>query len=284
MLINQMQLTIYRSLISTDSLKKIVSESYNLNGSIKVSLLSIGDNDHYLVSTKDNKYVLRIYKHNKHWLQKESDYLFEMDWLTFLRNNNLPVSYPIQRKDGRYIDTLIAPEGIRYWALFSLAQGEIKKLNDKRCYKYGEVIAKLHIASNKFKPFYKDTHQIDQNFLINLPIQQISDFFQDARNEYIILLKSLATKLELKIKNFEKVSKHDAWGVIGGDFHIKNFFYNNNNEITLFDFDHCGYGWRAYDLAIFKWSLFVSFNKGGKVKNDFHFLWKSFLAGYETYR
>jgi len=46
------------------------------------------------------------------------------------------------------------------------------------------------------------------------------------------------------------------------------------NEITHFDFDLCGYGWRAYDIAVFRWA------RGSK--NDGR--WERFLAGYKSVR
>lgn len=42
------------------------------------------------------------------------------------------------------------------------------------------------------------------------------------------------------------------------------------DQVTLFDFDHCGYGWRAYDLAPFYHAPDA--------------LQKAFFQGYETLR
>jgi Ser/Thr protein kinase RdoA (MazF antagonist) len=41
-----------------------------------------------------------------------------------------------------------------------------------------------------------------------------------------------------------------SWGVIGGDFHNLSTHFKDG-EPTFFNFDRCGYGWRAYDIAAF---------------------------------
>ena len=42
------------------------------------------------------------------------------------------------------------------------------------------------------------------------------------------------------------------YGFCHGDFHGLNA-HKNNKGITFFDFDCCGFGWRAYDIAVFRW-------------------------------
>ena len=41
----------------------------------------------------------------------------------------------------------------------------------------------------------------------------------------------------------------DKFGIIHADMHLGNVHFRGE-ELTIFDFDHCAYGWRAYDLAI----------------------------------
>ena len=108
---------------NTHYLEQLVQQDYSLGKSIRCSLIRAKDNDNFLVQTEHKKFVLRVYRYQKHWLTHESDYLFELEWLTFLHRRGLPVSFPIQRRDGGYLSTLHAPEGVRYWAIFSYAVG-----------------------------------------------------------------------------------------------------------------------------------------------------------------
>ena len=62
------------------------------------------------------------------------------------------------------------------------------------------------------------------------------------------------------------------WGVCWGDPHSGNSHFTTDNEITIFDFDQCGYGWRAFDIAKFlQVSLSAGINR--KVRD-------AFFAGY----
>ena len=51
---------------------------------------------------------------------------------------------------------------------------------------------------------------------------------------------------------------------------------SQNQKVTFFDFDDCGLGWRAYDLATFRWNLLVN-------EQD-ETVWQAFLQGYQQER
>lgn len=50
-------------------------------------------------------------------------------------------------------------------------------------------------------------------------------------------------------------SRRRSWpdwlGIVHGDIYWANLHFNEHGDITMFDFDLCGYGWRAYDLAYY---------------------------------
>ncbi|MGH2409330.1 MAG: phosphotransferase, partial [Chloroflexota bacterium] len=52
----------------------------------------------------------------------------------------------------------------------------------------------------------------------------------------------------------ERVRKLPAsaldWGICHGDLHLANAHVDEEGTMTVFDFDLCGYGWRAMDLAV----------------------------------
>jgi Ser/Thr protein kinase RdoA (MazF antagonist) len=41
------------------------------------------------------------------------------------------------------------------------------------------------------------------------------------------------------------------WGICWGDPHSGNVHFTGDEQLMLFDFDQCGYGWRAFDVAKF---------------------------------
>ncbi len=170
-----MFIKVCRSIIAPKAIKSIVLKNYNFQKLSRIAVLSIGDNDHYLVHTDKNKFVLRVYRHAKHWLQTKSNYIFEMDLLLFLNNNQIPVPYPIVQNNSSYIGKLMAPEGTCNFALFAFAEGQTAQLNQYDCYNYAKIIAKFHYTANNFKSVHKKTH-INSQYLISLPCNRIAQF------------------------------------------------------------------------------------------------------------
>ncbi len=249
---------IARSFVAADSLAEVIAEEYDFAAPISCKLFSkllrTQDNDHYLVSTGDGQQVVaRVYQQGDRLKRQESDYLYELDWLTFLKSRDLPVSYPIERRDGEYLGRLLAPEGLRYYALFSLAKGEPMSLKDvDQLYACGESMARIHVASNDYKSPYS-RRAIDLTYLLDEPLERLQRNWNDEQAENLDLILASADEardeLETLFRNTQRTP--DGWGPIGGDFHNASVFFDKNNRPTFFNFDLCGPGWRAYDIASF---------------------------------
>jgi Ser/Thr protein kinase RdoA (MazF antagonist) len=65
-------------------------------------------------------------------------------------------------------------------------------------------------------------------------------------------------------------------GFCHGDFHRGNGHIDDDGTITFFDFDCCGIGWRAYDIAVFRW--------GARLIKKEQELWQPFISGYKDNR
>jgi hypothetical protein len=128
---------IARSFVAAESVAELIAAEYDVASPVSCRLFSkllrTQDNDHYLATAGDGtQYAFRVYQQGDRYHRAESDYLYEIDWLRFLREHELPVSYPIRRRDGGYIGRIDAPEGTRYYALFSLAYGDPLALKGHR--------------------------------------------------------------------------------------------------------------------------------------------------------
>jgi Ser/Thr protein kinase RdoA (MazF antagonist) len=62
--------------------------------------------------------------------------------------------------------------------------------------------------------------------------------------------------------------------VCWGDPHSGNAHFTPDNSVTLFDFDQCGYGWRAFEMAKF---LEISLRTGTSRK-----IRDAFFNGYQA--
>ena len=139
------------STLSTIALSQLLESNYNSISNSSITFLKRGFNDTYLIKVnrrgdceddgggiadevnaeKNNSnillYILRVYKHN--WRKIESIET-ELELLRFIKENNGSVSFPIKDNHGKFIQSIQAPEGIRYAVLFSFAEGKpVRKLS-----------------------------------------------------------------------------------------------------------------------------------------------------------
>lgn len=251
------QIRIARSFIDAAALAEVVTENYNIgdatNCKMFSKLLRTQDNDHYRITVGDQKYVLRVYEQGDALERRESDYLFELDWLLYLKEQGISVSSPIPRKDGSLLGKIYAPEGLRYYALFTFAKGQNMTLTDQdQLYEFGASMARIHKISNQFS----SPHQrkpIDMVCLLDKPLERIKRSWGPGRAENMDILLTSAEEARSEIAALlgeDPDPGSDIWGIIGGDFtHMSVHF--DNGQPTFFNFDRCGAGWRAYDIAAF---------------------------------
>jgi Ser/Thr protein kinase RdoA (MazF antagonist) len=275
------QIRVTRSFVAADALAEVINDAYDLEDQVSCKLFSkmlrTQDNDHYQVKAGDAKYVARVYQHGAHLGRKEEDYRYELDWLNFLKNKGISVSYPIQRTDGEFMGSLKAPEGVRYFALFSFAPGKpMSATDEEQLYKIGQEMARIHVVSNEFESEY-ERQPMDLEFLVDRPIEQIKKFWTNPADEKLDLLLTSAEiareDLQDILANSEQTE--DGWGPIGGDFHNVNTHFQDG-EPTFFNFDLCGNGWRAYDIATFLLNTGL-LQKSAKLS-------EAFFAGYYSVR
>lgn len=249
---------IARSFIAADSLAELIAREYDLGEPISCKmfskLLRTQDNDHYRVNASDEKYVLRVYEQGDAFDRQEPHYLFEMDWLLFLKDNGLNVSVPLRRRDGSWLGSVDAPEGRRNYALFTFAEGEGMSTTDAdQLFHCGAEMAKIHRVSDAFSSSHERS-ALDMECLLDKPLQRIERSWGPRRAANLDILLASAEEARQEVYSLlgegGEAPYDGIWGVIGGDFHNFSVHFNGDRP-TFFNFDRCGYGWRAYDIAAF---------------------------------
>ncbi|MCH4553108.1 phosphotransferase [Aestuariibaculum lutulentum] len=236
------------SILSDNKLGEFMAAKYGLNGPFECDLFRTGVNHTYFFHNSKSKYIVRVYSHS--WRTK-IEIEEELKLLQFLKENNLPVSYPILDKQNKMIHEINAPEGLRYIVLFSFAEGKkMRFLNIEMCFKIGSTIANLHKTTVN-KTINRITY--DSEILLNRSYNKLKHFF----SEDLLEMKYLK-KLGIEIsKRFENVNQTEfQQGIVHLDIWYDNFSVNSNDEITIFDFDNCGNGLLIYDIGYFCMQLF----------------------------
>ncbi|WP_375470295.1 phosphotransferase [uncultured Nostoc sp.] len=232
-----------------------------------------GLNDTYLVTTERENYILRVYRRG--WKNKE-EIDFELELLAFLHEQNQPVAYPIARNEGTFTTELLAPEGVRYVAVFTYAPGRAvnDNLDGKQSYILGEVLANIHQALDKLKNNF-NRPALNNEYLLDWSMKGITSLYQHRKHD-INYLQQEIDKIKSQLRLIKLPLSQPEYGICVGDVHSGNAHFTERNEPTLFDFDQCGYGWRAFDIGKF-WQVALKMNIDNAVIN-------SFIEGYQTIR
>jgi Ser/Thr protein kinase RdoA (MazF antagonist) len=257
---------------STLSIEAIVSQllpNYGIKFPVACQFWHRGLSDIYIVETPIQPYVLRISHH--HWRTRE-EINFELEWLHFLRDRRLPVASPVYTKEGKLSLEIDAPEGKRYAALFHYASGQIPlgDLNAIQGQILGETLAEIHQAALDFQPQFQ-RQALTLEYLLDESLKAIAPFMQHRRQDFYFLVE-VAEEIEQQLQYFP--NKPPFWSVCWGDPHSGNVHFTEDDRVTLFDFDQCGYGWRIFDIAKF---LQVSLRTGMSQK-----VRESFVGGYQS--
>ncbi len=280
------QIQVSRSFIDGDALARVIEQEYDF-GSIATchiftKMLRSQDNDHYKVVTSNGDIlVARVYQRGEHLDRQQSDYEYELDWLNFLKENDLPVSYPLRRRDGGFLGSVLAPEGLRYYALFSFARGtKLSVKNEEQLFITGQNMAKIHLVSNGYESPY-ERKPLDLDYLVDKPVARIHKFWHNnpskAAQLDLIEISAEEAKAELELLFANEEYTEDSWGPIGGDFHTANVYFDENNKPTFFNFDLCGPGWRAFDIATFLLNTDLMHQNSADAS-------EAFFAGYYSIR
>lgn len=285
---NQASIPVIYSIPSGEALIATVLPNYPIGKPNTCQLYKRGLNDTYLVETEQERYILRVYR--KGWRTKQ-EIDFELELLTFLHEQNQPVAYPIKREDGSFTTEIPAPEGKRYAALFSYAPGKAvnEKLDSIQSQRLGEVLAIIHQALDNFNSSFSRPH-FNNEYLLDRSMQAIAPLYKHrsididevqagsavARRSTLDYLQAQIEQIKRQLENLKLPNSAPAYGICVGDVHSGNTHFTGQNQPTLFDFDQCGYGWRAFDIAKFM-HIAVTWKIDITVRN-------SFLEGYQTVR
>lgn len=259
------------STLSAHHLGQFLQEKYSFSKDINCRIIRAGINDTYLITGNCDKYVFRVYSLN--W-RTPAEIHEEIRLLNQLKENNLSVSYPVMDKDNNYLQTIHAPEGKRYAVLFSYAKGE--KLQDyslQTHYQVGELMARFHQVTLE-KTLNRVHYSPD--VILQDSFQQLSMFLPLETQE----MKFMLSAKEYLLLEFQKADTSEIRkGIVHLDIWFENMHVDQDNTVTLFDFDFCGNGWLCLDLAFY---IMQIHNLERYEAKGYEPKVESFLKGYQS--
>jgi Ser/Thr protein kinase RdoA (MazF antagonist) len=198
-----------------------------------------------------------------------------LDVLKHLRQKNFPAAHPLPTRDGAYFFPVNAPEGVRYIALFTLAPGPEISYEvdpDQVATSYGQTVAEMHNALDDFYSPHP-RFQLDLDYFTKQPLQYIEPFLRD-RPEDWLYVKNFAVKLRQRLLDLP--ANQLELGFCHGDLQGYHANVSPDGTLTFYDFDCGGFGFRAYDLAVFLWCC--------RLEDAVSVRWNPFINAYPENR
>lgn len=266
-------LPIVDSNLRPEALIEQVLPAYRLGAISRCRLHTRGINDTFRIETADEVFFLRVYRHG--WRSRE-EIDTELALLRHLITRGAPVSAPLARTDGATLTPLDCAEGQRFAALFPAAPGrepDYESYSEEAAAAYAVAAAAVHQAAESF-PGPRLRPVLDLDELLERPLRQVIAAI-DHRPEDVAYLVTLGATLRGRVEREPGL----ACGFCHGDLHGANAG-TLDGVVTLYDFDCCGWGFRAYDLAVFSWAFALTSASPERIE----ILGRAFLIEYLRHR
>ncbi len=210
-------------------------ESYDLGQLLSFKGIAEGvENTNYFIHTDIGTYILTLYEKRVN----EEDLPFFLDLMTFMAENGINCPLPVEDKKGKALRTLSG----RPAALITFLEGIwIRRPKTEHCEALGEVLAKFHIAGQKF-----------QGRLTNsLTLQDWRPLYEKFEHQADDVKHGLQKLISNELDFLEKNWPQDLpKGIIHGDLFPDNVFFIGKEVSGLIDFYFSCHDILCYDLAI----------------------------------
>ncbi|MFN8357348.1 MAG: phosphotransferase [Spirosomataceae bacterium] len=260
---------IISAILAPAALAELVSARYSLQATPTCRLLKAGINHTYLVENEHEKYVWRVYSYQ--W-RSEAEILEELRLILTLQQHDIEVSYPVADRHGNYLQSIQAPEGIRFGVLFTYALGEkMLHFSPETHRAVGEIMARIHQQTQNL---YLDRVTYSPQVLLVESFVELSQFLPADTEEWNYM-SALQKYLLKKIETVDEIAIRQ--GAVHLDIWFDNLNVNTDGTITIFDFDFCGNGWLCLDVAYY----FLQTYALDPNSTTYHAKINDFLLGYE---
>ena len=265
------------STLSSSALSESIRESYGL-GQTTCKYLLRGVSDTYLINSNSEKYIFKVYRDMHRSLDEIKG---EVELLNILKHNGAKVSYPINDLEGKQVQEFIAAEGPRYGVLFSYAPGKMQyDFTDDQLKIIGREMAFNHnITSGLHLNYERKAYNIETT--VRKPLEVLQPAFEDFEEGYNYL-QSISEKTIRKLESMDVDTF--SYGYCHYDYLPKNFHFDEENNLTVFDYDFSGKGYLVNDLMTFQVHYFFHTIIKGMAKEDADITFQKAVSGYREVR
>lgn len=272
-------IAIAQSTPTAAAIAAVVSRHYELGVVLACEFLRRSFNQLYGLRFTDGRRVVARLSSERP--RGEPNIAYEAALLRHLRHHGVPVATCLPASDGADAVVIDLPEGPRALMLFEHLDGEETSDATQDIQAFGSGLAALHRAAASYSgPASRYT--LDLDHLVSRPLDRViaaSTMTQELRPQFVSLVERLRSRIE--------AMEGLTYVVCHGDAHGSNNFITvddqGRHQAAFFDFDDCGPGYLAYELAVYPWSLHPR-TADGEMSDKALARWSRFLAAYRDVR
>ncbi len=259
-----------KSFLAEEALARTIEAEYGL-AAVCCQLITASLRDVYRVRSGRQSFVLFVYRYDQ---RPPAEIVAEWQFVDYLAAHSVPVAPAIRRNSGELLLTFDAPEGRRYGVLTRYVPGKHlrQRPSPEAVRAYGRIVAQLHTVSDVM------TEDLDRPANdVGRSLERFMAAFEAEmpdRPRDLALLREAAARVMPGIEALPRAKP--LYGMIHGDVIRANAQVADDGAVTILDFDLCGPGWRAYDVA-----SYLAVIRGLPEEKESE---QAFLSGYEGVR
>lgn len=217
-------------------LRDRIMKDYGLDIQLAESFFST---QNYAFIFPDSPYMIRVSIGSS---KSRNEALSEVMWVDDLKQFSESVCEPAPSNNDRLIEEFEIDGQCYRTAMFRTAKGKTKDVRDAAPVYFvavGDLLGRIHAASEDAQKKGLHYKRPDWNTKRESALTKANDKLEPE------IMNTICTTMQ-EIQNIPKTD--ETYGMIHGDFHSHNFFVDGNN-VWVFDFDDCCYGYYMYDIA-----------------------------------
>jgi Ser/Thr protein kinase RdoA (MazF antagonist) len=269
---------VWRSLLAPEALAEALGSAYGLEEP-RCRLIKATIRDVYRVDARQGRFVAIVYRHDR---RTADEIEAELDVLDDLAERGaaagVNVAPALRTLAGERLLSLPAPEGVRHAVLFPFVEGTLleRTPQTEQARRYGQLVARMHGLTDAWLTTAPRTNvrpPLDARLLVDRSLAA-AEVLLGERPADLAELRRAAALLSRRLAGLP--TEPPGYGLVHGDVIPTNVLVGPDGRLTLLDFDFCGAGWRAFDVATF---LHVA-----RDDRSTEAAGPAFLAGYQEVR
>ncbi|MDO8827556.1 aminotransferase class III-fold pyridoxal phosphate-dependent enzyme [Methylophaga sp.] len=224
---------------------------WNIDEDANVSLLTVSENATYMVSDEKQmqRFIIRVHRPEYHSKQEIHS---ELLWIQSLREQALlNTPEPLTMRDGSLIASFKDNGVERYLVAFEFMPGKQPDEDESLIQGFeilGATSARLHQQARQWslpEGFNRKKWNFDSAFGAN-PLWGDWREAPGLDEEGQAILEQLCDVLEAKLDHYGE--SPDRFGLVHADLRLANLLVDDK-QLSVIDFDDCGFSWFIYDFA-----------------------------------